>query len=229
MYSWHDVAARTERVYSLIVGADPGGNLLLNRLARYYACGPWAGKLFCAVALLDYVLCKFLDWWAVRTFGAYALDLRTEILEGTVEALPLQEVSHGLTAAVLAGVFTVLEPVFDPDLSSFCAFGRLLKIALYDVSGYIWFTFWSLFGCPTVARESQRAATDERPACAACRSDVFHPFDNSTPLLHVLRPVEELKGIVRDSILTFLPKHKSKKKIANGFFREPRTKISLWV
>ncbi|GAQ89246.1 phosphatidylinositol glycan class A [Klebsormidium nitens] len=64
MYSWHDVAARTERVYSLIVGADPGGDLLLNRLARYYACGPWAGKLFCAVALLDYVLCKLLDWWA---------------------------------------------------------------------------------------------------------------------------------------------------------------------
>jgi hypothetical protein len=67
MYSWHDVAARTERVYTLISGADPSGDLLLNRMSRYYACGPWAGKLFCGVALLDYVFWRLLEWWAVRT------------------------------------------------------------------------------------------------------------------------------------------------------------------
>lgn len=67
MYSWHDVAARTERVYTLISGADPSGDLLLNRMSRYYACGPWAGKLFCGVALLDYVFWRLLEWWTVRT------------------------------------------------------------------------------------------------------------------------------------------------------------------
>jgi hypothetical protein len=81
MYSWHDVAAGTERVYTLISGADPSGDLLLNRMSRYYTCGPWAGKLFCGVALLDYVFWRLLEWWAVRTSNAASFAcIRTFLL-----------------------------------------------------------------------------------------------------------------------------------------------------
>ncbi|KAJ1994339.1 Phosphatidylinositol N-acetylglucosaminyltransferase GPI3 subunit [Dimargaris cristalligena] len=60
MYSWMDVAVRTERVYYSImkVEAPP----LIERLRRYYGCGQWAGKLFCILAAIDFLLYLFLEW-----------------------------------------------------------------------------------------------------------------------------------------------------------------------
>ena len=76
MYSWTDVAQRTERVYDGISGhlseadfygydsADAGGLsatrgragvqsfALIDRLKRYYGCGIWAGKLSVSASLL---------------------------------------------------------------------------------------------------------------------------------------------------------------------------------
>jgi phosphatidylinositol glycan class A protein len=84
MYSWTDVARRTERVYNGIKGAIseqefyghyPGASwdaargrtrsfALIDRLKRYYGCGIWAGKLFCLCVLIDYLLYVFLElWW----------------------------------------------------------------------------------------------------------------------------------------------------------------------
>ncbi|KKA18176.1 Phosphatidylinositol N-acetylglucosaminyltransferase [Rasamsonia emersonii CBS 393.64] len=75
MYSWTDVARRTERVYHGISGAIseqefyghyPGAGwdagrgrtrsfALIDRLKRYYGCGIWAGKLFCLCVVIDYL------------------------------------------------------------------------------------------------------------------------------------------------------------------------------
>ncbi|KAL9111685.1 MAG: hypothetical protein Q9227_003959 [Pyrenula ochraceoflavens] len=88
MYSWTDVASRTERVYDGITGAipeeefyglQPGGGwsaargragvqsyALIDRLKRYYGCGIWAGKLFCLCVVVDYLIFLFLEVWAPR-------------------------------------------------------------------------------------------------------------------------------------------------------------------
>ncbi|KAI9845908.1 MAG: hypothetical protein M1837_004444 [Sclerophora amabilis] len=90
MYSWTDVAERTERVYNGISGVlseeefygrhsgTAGGwsatrgragvqsFALIDRLKRYYGCGIWAGKLFCLCVVVDYLLFVFLEIWAPR-------------------------------------------------------------------------------------------------------------------------------------------------------------------
>ncbi|KAL9051134.1 MAG: hypothetical protein Q9162_006206 [Coniocarpon cinnabarinum] len=88
MYSWEDVASRTERVYNSITGnvneEDFGGetsrmtwtairsrtgvqiSALIDRLKRYYGCGVWAGKLFCLCVIIDVLIYFFLERWAPR-------------------------------------------------------------------------------------------------------------------------------------------------------------------
>jgi phosphatidylinositol glycan class A protein len=81
MYSWTDVAKRTERVYDGICGATseeefygyaPGDSwtgaggrehsfALIDRLKRYYGCGVWAGKLFCLCVVVDFLIYVFLE------------------------------------------------------------------------------------------------------------------------------------------------------------------------
>ncbi|KAF2194429.1 glycosyltransferase family 4 protein [Zopfia rhizophila CBS 207.26] len=90
MYSWTDVAQRTERVYDGISGvlshdefyqgAGAGGGwsatrgragvqsfALIERLKRYYGCGIWAGKLFCLCVIVDYLLFVLLEIFAPRS------------------------------------------------------------------------------------------------------------------------------------------------------------------
>ena len=89
MYSWADVAQRTERVYDGITGAlseqefygqHPRASwsaargrsgiesyALIDRLKRYYGCGIWAGKLFCLCAIIDYLFFLFLEIWQPRS------------------------------------------------------------------------------------------------------------------------------------------------------------------
>ncbi|KAL2834756.1 hypothetical protein BJY01DRAFT_224013 [Aspergillus pseudoustus] len=86
MYSWTDVARRTERVYKGIsgdispqefygyypgeiqeAGSDRIRNFsLIDRLKRYYGCGVWAGKLFCLCVVIDILLYTFLEMWFPR-------------------------------------------------------------------------------------------------------------------------------------------------------------------
>ncbi|KAK4464668.1 family 4 putative glycosyltransferase [Cladorrhinum samala] len=88
MYSWENVAIRTERVYNGISGAISEAEFygyeaanapswsatrgrsgvqsfaLIDRLKRYYGCGIWAGKLFCLCVIVDYLIFLFLElWW----------------------------------------------------------------------------------------------------------------------------------------------------------------------
>ncbi|CAM6055913.1 unnamed protein product [Sphagnum tenellum] len=60
LYSWMDVAKRTEVVYDQSLRSDDDD--LLVRLSRYYACGPWAGKLFCLVVVINFIVWCFLEW-----------------------------------------------------------------------------------------------------------------------------------------------------------------------
>lgn len=95
MYSWSDIARRTERVYDLITGNETGAHgsgrgyfdehddarwrhygqqvspssqsfALIDRLKRYYGCGIWAGKLFVICVVIDYLLFVFLELWFPR-------------------------------------------------------------------------------------------------------------------------------------------------------------------
>lgn len=60
MYSWHDIAERTEKVYNEIIQRN--SLPLIDRLKRYYGCGAWAGKLFCLLIALDFLLLYFLEF-----------------------------------------------------------------------------------------------------------------------------------------------------------------------
>lgn len=60
MYNWSNVAERTEKVYSAISQSQTSP--LIERLRRYYGCGIYAGKIFCMMMALDYLIWKFLEW-----------------------------------------------------------------------------------------------------------------------------------------------------------------------
>lgn len=60
MYNWSNVAERTEKVYASIYQSR--NSPLIERLRRYYGCGLYAGKVFCMIMALDYLIWKFLEW-----------------------------------------------------------------------------------------------------------------------------------------------------------------------
>ncbi|XP_042023225.1 phosphatidylinositol N-acetylglucosaminyltransferase subunit A-like [Salvia splendens] len=61
LYSWHDVAKRTEIVYDRALKCS--NQSLIDRLPRYLSCGAWAGKLFCMVMIIDFLLWRLLQLW----------------------------------------------------------------------------------------------------------------------------------------------------------------------
>ncbi|KAL2485676.1 UDP-Glycosyltransferase superfamily protein [Abeliophyllum distichum] len=61
LYSWHDVARRTEIVYNCALRCSSQN--LLERLSRYLPCGAWAGKLFCLVMIVDFLFWRLLQLW----------------------------------------------------------------------------------------------------------------------------------------------------------------------
>ncbi|KAI9322449.1 hypothetical protein BX666DRAFT_2022925 [Dichotomocladium elegans] len=60
MYSWSNVAERTEKVYDMISQIQEAP--LIERLRRYYGCGLYAGKIFCMLVALDYLFWTFLEF-----------------------------------------------------------------------------------------------------------------------------------------------------------------------
>ena len=73
MYSWHDVAVRTVRVYDE-AAASLRDDSLLARMQRFAACGTWAGKAFAAVAALGHLYWKWLEWYVPYTSIEIAVD-----------------------------------------------------------------------------------------------------------------------------------------------------------
>jgi phosphatidylinositol N-acetylglucosaminyltransferase subunit A len=64
MYSWDDVAERTEIIYKKIIKTPPIS--LADRLIRYHTCGPFAGKLAVMIMAVDYLLYSLLEWLQPR-------------------------------------------------------------------------------------------------------------------------------------------------------------------
>lgn len=61
MYSWRDIAKRTENVYNSLSRREIN-QPLLTRLLKYYCCGPVAGKLYVLCVVVDIILLTILDW-----------------------------------------------------------------------------------------------------------------------------------------------------------------------
>lgn len=61
MYSWQDVAKRTENVYNSL-RPENFNEPLLVRLKKYYCCGIIAGKLFALCIVVDVILYQILQW-----------------------------------------------------------------------------------------------------------------------------------------------------------------------
>lgn len=64
MYSWHDVAERTERIYQssheLLESKEE--TTLFVRMQEYYGCGKVFGKISCMLLAIDFLLFTFLEW-----------------------------------------------------------------------------------------------------------------------------------------------------------------------
>ena len=60
MYSWDEVAARTEQVY-LKIAVTPRLSLI-ERFERYSSVGPVAGVLCCFIAASVHMYWRFLEW-----------------------------------------------------------------------------------------------------------------------------------------------------------------------
>jgi len=72
MYSWTDVAARTEHVYYEAFKSEPVP--LIERFRRYYGSGSIFGKVMCMVVMSQYIFMAILDWWLPRDQIDYAPD-----------------------------------------------------------------------------------------------------------------------------------------------------------
>ncbi|KAA1102067.1 hypothetical protein PGT21_035687 [Puccinia graminis f. sp. tritici] len=72
MYSWTDIAARTEHVYYEAFKIEPAP--LIERFRRYYGSGSIFGKVMCIVVMCQYIFMGILDWWLPREQIDYAPD-----------------------------------------------------------------------------------------------------------------------------------------------------------
>ncbi|KAI9227024.1 MAG: hypothetical protein DHS80DRAFT_32156 [Piptocephalis tieghemiana] len=93
MYSWINVAERTERVYDRV--SEMAMPSLIERLRRYYGCGLFAGKLFCLVAAVDVLLLVFLQWLWPQEEYELAPDFPTTRYKRMVEAAEDKEGGRG--------------------------------------------------------------------------------------------------------------------------------------
>lgn len=59
MYSWENIARRTENVYNSLDQADQS---IINRLLKYYCCGIIAGKLYAICVIVDIFVHAILEW-----------------------------------------------------------------------------------------------------------------------------------------------------------------------
>ncbi|GAA5829766.1 hypothetical protein JCM3766R1_001298 [Sporobolomyces carnicolor] len=64
VYSWGDVAERTERVYEEAIKTDQPP--VVERLRRYYGTGRVFGIIMCVIVMVDYMWLAVLDWWSPR-------------------------------------------------------------------------------------------------------------------------------------------------------------------
>ncbi len=76
MYSWPDVAERTEKVYDRMSRQEP--STITDRFKKYYDCGPWAGKLFCFLVAWAFLVYYVFEWLYPKEVFDIAIDFPTE-------------------------------------------------------------------------------------------------------------------------------------------------------
>jgi phosphatidylinositol glycan class A protein len=60
MYTWHDVAKRTDEVYKTVMRLQNPS--LADRFERCHSCGLFAGKFAVMIIAVNYLLWMFLEW-----------------------------------------------------------------------------------------------------------------------------------------------------------------------
>ncbi|KAJ3283158.1 hypothetical protein HDU79_009295 [Rhizoclosmatium sp. JEL0117] len=79
MYSWKNVAERTERVYERIVDLEKKD--LSDRLVNYMRVGVWAGPFSVMIIAVSHLLYCFLEWFVPRESIEIAEDFEVELLD----------------------------------------------------------------------------------------------------------------------------------------------------
>ncbi|CAE6475271.1 unnamed protein product [Rhizoctonia solani] len=64
MYSWADVAERTEEIYNWVATKEPRS--FWERLCRTYDLGVFAGPIYVIILVVDCFFFAFLEWWLPR-------------------------------------------------------------------------------------------------------------------------------------------------------------------
>ncbi|CAE6481445.1 unnamed protein product [Rhizoctonia solani] len=64
MYSWADVAERTEKIYNWVATKEPRS--FWERLCRTYDLGVFAGPIYVIILVVDCFFFAFLEWWLPR-------------------------------------------------------------------------------------------------------------------------------------------------------------------
>ncbi|WWC95939.1 hypothetical protein V866_002806 [Kwoniella sp. B9012] len=64
MYTWEEVAERTEKVYERAM--DSPARTTAERLSRYLALGPIYGPILCCIIAVQHYFFWFLEWWDPR-------------------------------------------------------------------------------------------------------------------------------------------------------------------
>lgn len=80
MYSWTDVAKRTEQVY-LRTRPEDKDESLASRLSAYYGCGEILGKIACCMVVVDFLFLMLLEWLVPRHTIDIAPDFAVEEYE----------------------------------------------------------------------------------------------------------------------------------------------------
>ncbi|KAI9347033.1 hypothetical protein BDR26DRAFT_911165 [Obelidium mucronatum] len=76
MYSWENVAERTERVYERVINTEPVE--LPERLHNYLRVGVWAGPYSVMIIAVSHLLYCFLEWFVPREQIEVAEDYEME-------------------------------------------------------------------------------------------------------------------------------------------------------
>lgn len=75
MYSWSDVAERTEKVYYAILREREC--TLMERFLKYNGCGLLSGKISCIIVAMNYIFLWILDRMMGPSHPAPTFDLAT--------------------------------------------------------------------------------------------------------------------------------------------------------
>mmetsp|Transcript_29030 Transcript_29030/g.81215 ORF Transcript_29030/g.81215 Transcript_29030/m.81215 type:complete len:462 (-) Transcript_29030:44-1429(-) len=102
MYSWFDIAARTEKVYHRVLTVRPPERI--ERFNRFFTIGSWAGILWMCCVVVGYFYILFLEWMiprdSIEVFPDFVFAEKVPpVLSGTSKVTPVRELPCGENSA----------------------------------------------------------------------------------------------------------------------------------